>query len=325
MADAVDSKSTIRKGVRVRLPPRARSGRPRSDAARVPGGICRCDGVALVDRTSAESPAPGDAPPSSPTPGTGAFEPRSGLVRDVVDEIRWTFTKRLGWIAQIALNLAIGVPAVIVTTWNHHTDDVRVSGFATSLAGWVLASALNGNQLGFDADRAAASFRAGDTAWRVLFLKNLSILVVLAPPILLASVVLRLTVAHAPDPIPVALVRDLAVITVWLGFGSILSVLLPFRPLGLRGRWARPSTWARWSVCLAAPYVVYYLLAHFWHLPELAVADLILPHGDRRHLWDYSLWMLLWGLLTWGLGLALSEAYYRIRPTGLEDDLDRER
>lgn len=292
---------------------------------RVPAGTCRCSGVALVDRSAAEAPSD----PVAPDPPSGSdgvtLEPRLGLVRDVIDEIRWTFTKRLGWIAQIALNLAIGVPTVVLTTWNHHTDDVRVSGFATSLAGWVLASTLNCNQLGFDADRAAASFRAGDTAWRVLFLKNLSILLVLTPPILLSSVVLRLTVAHPPDPIPVALVRDLAVITVWLGFGSLLSVLLPFRPLGLRGRWSLPGTWARWGVCLAAPYVVYYLLAHYWHVPELAVADLLFHHHDRRHLWGYSLWMVAWGLMTWGLGLASSEVYYRLRPARLEADLGRER
>ncbi|HEX7443174.1 MAG TPA: hypothetical protein VF320_04775, partial [Acidimicrobiales bacterium] len=179
------------------------------------------------------------APPTAP--GGAELEPRLGLFGDVADEIRWTFTRRLGWIGQIFLNLCIGVPVVIAMAWNSHHDDIRVSGFATSIAGWVLASALNTNQLGFDADRAAASFRAGDTAWRVLFLKNLSVFVVLTPPILLLSVVLRLLVAHPPDSIPVALVRDLADITVWLGFGSLLSVLLPFRPLGIRGRWATPA------------------------------------------------------------------------------------
>lgn len=261
----------------------------------------------------------------APGPGTSEFEPRLGLVRDVLDEIRWTFTRRLGWIAQIVLNLAIGVPAVVLSTWDRHTDDVRVSGFATSLAGWVLASTLNCNQLGFDADRAAASFRTGDTAWRVLFLKNLSVVTVLAPPILLASTVLRLTVPHPPDPIPVAMVRDLAVIFVWLGFGSLLSVLLPFRPLGVRGRWSRPATWPRWVLCLVAPYAVYYGLAHVWHVPELAVADLLFHHHDRRHLWGYTDWTLVWGLLTWGLGLALAEAYYRLGPVHLEAALDRER
>ena len=257
-------------------------------------------------------------------PSAGDLEPRLGLERDVVDEIRWTFTRRLGWIGQILLNLAIGLPIVIATSWNPHHDDVRISGFATSIAGWVLTSSLNTNQLGFDADRAAASFRSGDTAWRVLFLKNLSVFVVLTPPILLISVVLRLIVANPPDSIPIAMVRDLADITVWLGFGSLLSVLLPFRPLGVRGRWAAPTTWVRFVVCLGAPYAVYYLLLTTWHLPELALADQVFHHV-RHHAWDYTVSLLVWGLLTWGLGLVLAEAYYRLWPRKLEADLDRNR
>ncbi|HEY5108996.1 MAG TPA: hypothetical protein VII96_05240, partial [Acidimicrobiales bacterium] len=156
------------------------------------------------------------------------------------------------------------------------------------------------------------------------FLKNLSVFVVLTPPILLLSTVLRLVVAHPPDSIPIALVRDLADITVWLGFGSLLSVLLPFRPLGVRGRWATPSSWVRFAVCVGAPYAIYYALLKTWHLPELAVADQLFHHV-RHHVWDYSLTLLVWGFLTWGLGLALAEAYYRLWPQKLEADLDRRR
>jgi hypothetical protein len=252
------------------------------------------------------------------------LEPRLGLVGDVADEIRWTFTKRLGWIGQILLNLAIGLPIVFAMAWNSHRDGVRVSGFATSIAGWVLASALNTNQLGFDADRAAASFRSGDTAWRVLFLKNLSVFVVLTPPILLLSTILRLTVAHPPDAIPIALIRDVADITVWLGFGSLLSVLLPFRPLGIRGRWETPSSWVRFAVCVGAPYAVYYALLKSWHVPELAVADRLFHHA-RHHVLAYSLTLLVWGFVTWSLGLVLAEVYYQCWPKKLEDDLDRRR
>jgi hypothetical protein len=252
------------------------------------------------------------------------LEPRLGLVRDVADEIRWTFTKRLGWIGQILLNLAIGLPIVLAMAWNSHRDDVRVSGFATSIAGWVLASALNTNQLGFDAYRAAASFRSGDTAWRVLMLKNLSVFVVLTPPILLLSTVLRLAVAHPPDSIPIAMVRDLADITIWLGFGSLLSVLLPFRPLGIRGRWGTPSSWTRFALCVGAPYAIYYALLKTWHVPEMAVADRMFHHA-RHHVWAYSLTLLVWGLVTWGLGLSLAEIYYRLWPKKLEADLDRRR
>jgi hypothetical protein len=253
------------------------------------------------------------------------FEPRLGLVRDVADEIRWTFTRRIGWVLQILLNLAIGIPVVVATTWNSHTDEVRVSGFATSIAGWVLTSALNTNQLGFDADRSAASLRAGDTAWRILFLKNLAVLVVLTPPILATSVVLRLAIAHPPDSIPVAMVRDLADLTVWLGFGSLLSVLLPFRPLGVRERWRARATLPRFALCLTLPYAVYYLLLSLWYLPELALADQLFHRRVHRHLWGYSLSLLAWGLLTWALGVALAGLYGHRCATRLERDLDRNR
>ena len=253
------------------------------------------------------------------------LEPRLGLARDVADEIRWTFTRRIGWVLQILLNLAIGIPVVVATTWDSSTDQVRVSGFATSIAGWVLTSALNTNQLGFDPDRSAASLRAGDTAWRILVLKNIAVLVVLAPPILATSVILRLVVAHPPDPIPIAMVRDLADMAVWLGFGSLLSVVFPFRPLGVRARLAARATWPRFALCLVLPYAVYYLLLSLWHVPELAVADRLFHRHVHRHLWGYSLGLLVWGLATWALGLGLAELYAR-RCTGRpERDLDRER
>jgi hypothetical protein len=158
----------------------------------------------------------------------------------------------------------------------------------------------------------------------VLFLKNLSVFVVLTPPILLLSTILRLTVAHPPDAIPIALIRDVADITVWLGFGSLLSVLLPFRPLGIRGRWETPSSWVRFAVCVGAPYAVYYALLKSWHVPELAVADRLFHHA-RHHVLAYSLTLLVWGFVTWSLGLVLAEVYYQCWPKKLEDDLDRRR
>ena len=113
----------------------------------------------MPDLVPETAPHPAAARASGGEPANG-LEPRLGVVRNVADEIRWTFTKRWGWIGQILLNLAIGLPVVIAMAWNPTHDDVRVSGFATSIAGWVLASALNTNQLGFDADRAAAAVDA---------------------------------------------------------------------------------------------------------------------------------------------------------------------
>jgi hypothetical protein len=181
-----------------------------------------------------------------------------------------------------------------------------VTGFATSIASWVLASTLNTDQLGYDAQRAAASLEVGDRPARILFLKNVAIALILIPLIFAVSIVLRLVIAGSHDSIPVALVRDLAVITTWLGYGSLLSVLLPFHPIGWRRRLALRSSWPRFALCVAAPYAVFLGLAGLWHRPAVAVARSSFGDVDH-HRWGYALVALGWGMLTWVLGLLLAE------------------
>lgn len=170
----------------------------------------------------------------------------------------------------------------------------------------MLASTLNTNQLGYDAERAAASLEVGDRPARILFLKNVAVALILIPLIFAISIVLRLVITGSHDSIPVALVRDLAVITTWLGYGSVLSVVLPFRPLGWRRRVAARSSWPRFAVCMAAPYVVFLGLAGLWHRPAVALSQS--TFGDlEHHRWGYALVALCWGLLTWGIGLIVAE------------------
>ncbi len=267
-----------------------------------------------------------DLPPIDIIPGEGLgdFEPRLGLRRDVVDEIRWTFTSRLGWILQVMVNMAIGIPFVLVSSWNAQHDSIRVGGFATSLAGWALASVINTNQLGFDADRVGRSLRRGDEVARILFLKNVALLTVIAPPIMLLTAVLRVTVVHDPGNIPMALTRDLADFTMWLGFGSVLSVLLPFRPLGWRRRFQRRSTWLRTAICVVIPYGIYYVVFPVWHVSELAVADALFHHRLHGHEWGYSLVLFGSSLVTWALGLTFAQLYSIAAQTRLLRDLARD-
>ena len=250
------------------------------------------------------------SPQSDVIPGEGlsVIEPRLGLVRDVIDEITWTFTSRMGWVLQILANLLIGFPIVFYNQLDTHApDDIRVSGFATSIASWVLCSVLTTNQLGFDADRGEESLAEGDQVARILVLKNIAIFVVLAPVIFTISAVLRVIVPGFHDSIPVAIVRDAAVITPWLGFGCIASVLLPFRPLGLRGRLAARATWPRFALCLLLPYAIWYGAYRAWHYPDLWVADAFYHRHTHAHEWGYSLVYLTWGLITWGLGLLIAQ------------------
>lgn len=245
-----------------------------------------------------------------PTP-TSELEPRRGFVADVADEVRWTCSDRRAWIGQVLLNLLIGLPVVIYNQWNDHlADRIEITGFATSIAAWVLASTLNTNQFGYDADRVRRSLEAGDSAARIMVLKNVAVCLVMLPAIFGISIVLRVMITAPHDSIPLALLRDLAVMTTWLGFGSVLSVLLPFRPLGLRRRWRSRATWLRFGVAVLAPYAVYYGLAKAWRqVEERALDDVFGRPGHDRYL--SALVVLGWGVFTWLIGLAFAEGYTR--------------
>ena len=259
-----------------------------------------------------------------PGEGLGELEPRLGLRRDIVDEVQWTLTSRLGWVLQVLFNLAIGAPIVLITSWNSHHDTIRVGGFATSLAGWAFASVINTNQLGFDADRVQASLQRGDEVARILVLKNIAILLVIAPITMSLTAILRITVVHDPGNIPMALTRDAADFMMWLGFGCMVSVLLPFRPLGWRRRLERTSTWPRLGLCIAAPYAVYYVVFPAWHVAELGAADWIFNHRLAGHVWGYSLFLLAFSIATWVLGLGLAQLYSIKASERLSADLERD-
>ena len=55
------------------------------------------------------------------------------------------------------------------------------------------------------------------------------------------------------------------------------------------------------------------------------MVDQVFHRNVHRHPWGYSLGALVWGLLTWGLGLALAELYGRRCAARLGRDLDRRR
>ena len=55
------------------------------------------------------------------------------------------------------------------------------------------------------------------------------------------------------------------------------------------------------------------------------MADRLFHRRVHRHLWGYSLGLLVWGLLTWALGLALAAYYAHRYAARLERDLGTNR
>lgn len=71
--------------------------------------------------------------PASPDPSSGSASARASYLSEIVDELRWTFSERRGWLIGIAFNLAVAAVYVGYTHYRPHAHDlVRVAGIATA-------------------------------------------------------------------------------------------------------------------------------------------------------------------------------------------------
>jgi hypothetical protein len=264
-----------------------------------------------------DPPEPTPAPPTA----TAVTEPRAGILADVADELRWTFSGRKGWLIGIGFNLVIAGIYVGYTHYDPHVrDNVKVAGIATGVAVWVLADVVNTNQLGSDADRVRASLQRRDRVSRILALKSLALAVLLLPFTCAISIGVRLAIDRWRS-VPHAVMLDIWVVFVWLGAGAIVSVVLPYDPIPLRDRWRQRRTWLRWAVCLAVPYAALGVIRWLaWPADRVARHLLGDPH---RHLLGYAFVYLCWGLVVWGICLGLAELYAGAAPGRLERDLER--
>jgi hypothetical protein len=105
-----------------------------------------------------------------------AEEPRLGLLRDVIDELKWTLSGRRGWLVGMGVNLVI---ALVYVGYTHFAPnlpgDIRIANVGVLVVWWILANVINTNQLGSDSDRVVRSLEDRDVLSRILAIKNISL------------------------------------------------------------------------------------------------------------------------------------------------------
>jgi hypothetical protein len=255
------------------------------------------------------------------------LEPRAGLARDIVDELRWTWAGRKGWLLGMLGNLVFAIGYLFVTDYDPHVSgDIKVANVGLAVVLWCLADPINTNQLGNDSERVVNSLRAGDSVGRILAIKNIALAVLLLPFALLISTIHWL-IAGRFHLVPHTVVADFGAVFLWMGVGSVVSVLLPYPPLKIRSRvkalLARKSV-VRYAACLAAPYVLWLGIVKVLHIPYNEIWDHRLLGGRVADVPKYGLVYLGLALVYWVVGLLIAEAYDRRFPGRLIRDLERE-
>ena len=249
------------------------------------------------------------------------MKPRLGLFEHIIDELRWTFTGRRGWVIGMGFNLALALVFVSYQDYDPHAPgDIKVANVGLAVTAWVLAGTVSTNHLGSDVDRVVAHLNAGHSMRRILMVKQLALAALLVP-FAFAITVLQRVISDRWHRLDVAFIYDIGVVFYWMGVGSFFSVFLPYRPISVRHRLghlrnARRSPEhrrhvARYGIVQAVPYLLFYAAMPMVHVPYLFVYQFRVFGPVYPNFLDYALTYLGMGLVCWVLGVWLAHRYHR--------------
>lgn len=249
----------------------------------------------------------------------GAPRPPS-LLALVRADLKWSFTWPMTWLTGVAANLVLSLLwlAYDPLTGHPYSDWAIVVG--SYFAVFILADVTTTNVLGADTRRVRLGLARGLSLRRILLVKNLTLMVVVGVPTLLATSVITIW-SEADYRLLLTLPGVLFPILVWLGVGNLVSVALPVSHRSLRQRWAERRQFrsnARWVTAVGLPYALYGLVSPLGGLPRM-IARTLLPAGlVSRGSVVCLLGLALYGLGTWG-ALALG----RRRSIPFDDGMPR--
>lgn len=225
----------------------------------------------------------------------------------------WFFRPPWSWLSGVAFNLVLSLLYLVVVplSGQPHRDWAILVG--TYFAVWILADVTTTNVLGADAARVRAGLAERVPLGRVLVVKNLTLLLIVGGPTLLATALI--TVTHEADyRLTLTLPGVLLPILTWLGVGNLVSVLLPVATRPWRERWGHRHDLRRtlrWLVCLGLPYALLGAAEPVAALPRIVLrhARFLPPTFPVR-----GATLAVLGLALWSAGTGLALLANQLRP-----------
>lgn len=239
------------------------------------------------------------------------------LGQQVLRDVRWSFTPPWSWLSGVGANLVLSLIWLLgapLTNRPHHDWAIIVG---TYFAVFILADVTTTNVLGADAQRVRQGLEQHIPLRRILLVKNLSLLLIVGVPTLLATALITIA-SESGYRLVLTLPGVVFPILTWLGVGNLVSVALPVPYATLRQRWAqrhllRPTV--RWLVALGLPYVLLLVIAPMGRLPRLLLSEMRdLPHTAVTG----GLALIVCGLFVYLVGTLAALTVARFRTLRLE-------
>ena len=108
-------------------------------------------------------------------------------MRLVREDLRWAFRRPYGWLLGIGVNLALSLAYLVVVPLRGGTHRDWAILVGTYFAVFVLADVTTTNVLGVDTERTRLRLMRGLSLARILLVKNLTLLVIVGLPTLVAT------------------------------------------------------------------------------------------------------------------------------------------
>jgi len=182
------------------------------------------------------------------------------LAHVLTGEINYSRTRTpRGTVKSLAIALALGL---LYLGWIRIAQWDQKSTFLPYLGLWVIGVVMGGgvciNAMSFDAMRVRAALDNGERLWHLLVIKNLALLVIVAP---IGFILSALLAWRAGDIYAFykACALMVCMILLWLGVGNVLSIVLPSRDEPIRQR-RQSGSLKQFIIAFVVSYAIGYLV-----------------------------------------------------------------